>query len=376
MGKLKAHHRSASSSPNKLSPCSAIAPDYPQHNAQLPQLSSIQDLINTYSSLIRRCSDCKALSEGINIHAHIVEHALEHDRFLGNLLLHMYGNCGSLRDARAVFNRLRNRNVFSWSLIIRSYAQHKENQEALKLFQAMLLDGLMPDRVVFVNMISVCATLEILAVGKWMHSFISTCGYASDVVLGTALVNMYGKCGSLATARMTFKDMHTHDTISWTALISSYAQQGFLNEAIHLYDEMRQEGIIPNRVTFACILDACAAKAAIAQGKRIHDDIEECGLEGDVVVGNALISLYGNCGKLKAAQKVFTKMRYRDVVSWTALISAHAQQGKYKDALRLFDTMLSRNVTPDKVAFLIVLSACSHAGLVKQGFDYFHSMKH
>ncbi|KAH7351580.1 hypothetical protein KP509_19G004000 [Ceratopteris richardii] len=335
-----------------------------------------KDHLEKYAHLIRGCANNNGFSEGTSVHGEITEHGLERDRFLGNLLLQMYGNCGSIRDARAVFDGMRDRNVFSWSLIIGAYARNRKGNEALKLFRSMLHDGHMPDRVIFVNIISVCASLKTLAVGKWVNSFISTCGHASDTVLGTSLINMYGKCGCLEQAHITFKGMHTHDAISWTALISSYAQNGSYNEAIHFYYEMKKKAIVPNRVTFACILDACADKAAVIQGKCIHEDVKACELEGDIIVGNALISLYGKCGELKTAQRVFHKMCYRDVVSWTALISAYAQQGKYKDALRVFETMLSRNVMPDKIAFLIVLSTCSHAGLLKQGYDYFNSMKH
>ncbi|KAI5075914.1 hypothetical protein GOP47_0009990, partial [Adiantum capillus-veneris] len=372
MGKLRGHHRSISSSP-----ASTLFPSSSQTNPlNGSELHNSQENINAFASLVRQCSNSSSFSKGLYIHGDIVEQGLEGDRFLSNLLLEMYGNCGSLRDARAVFDFLHDRNVFSWSLIIRTHGQHKENTEALKLFRTMLGDGYMPDRVIFVNVISVRASLETLAVGKWMHSFISTCGYASDTILGTALINMYGKCGNLEAASMAFKNLHTHDAISWTALISSHAQHGLYNEAIVLYDDMRRKGVLPNRVTFACILDACADKAAKVQGRRIHKDIEDCELEGDVIVGNALISFYGKCGELKAAQKAFQKMRYRDVVSWTALSSAYAQQGKFKDALRVFEMMLARRINPDKVAFVIVLSTCSHAGLVQQGYDYFYSMKH
>lgn len=182
-------------------------------------------------------------------------------------------------------------------------------------------------------------------------------------------------CGSLNNARTTFDGMLERNVVTWTSIIAAYSQHGKGEEALQLYQQMQREGVIPNRVTFVSILDACASLADMATGERMHAHIVDTGFEDNIVIGTALVNLYGKCGQLDDARKLFEQMQKRNLLTWTAMIAAYTQHGHGKKALGLFDRMQKEGVKPDNVTFVHILSACSHTGLVEEGRRLFASMK-
>ena len=145
-------------------------------------------------------------------------------------------------------------------------------------------------------------------------------------------------------------------------------------EALHLYRQMCCEDMKPDKYLFISILEACSNHALLEQGEEVHIRILESGLESDVAVGTALIDMYGKCGDLKKARYVLQKINNRNVLSWTALISVYVHAGYAEKALLFFEEMLDENIKPDGVTFLSILSGCSHAGFLAEGWYYFLSM--
>ncbi|OVA12879.1 Pentatricopeptide repeat [Macleaya cordata] len=118
---------------------------------------------------------------------------------------------------------------------------------------------------------------------------------------------------------------------------------------------------------FAGAITACAALGALEHGRQLHAQLIQIGFNSSLSAGNALITMYARCGVVEAARKVFVMMSYIDSVSWNAMIAALGQHSHAVEALELFDQMLQENIKPDRITFLMVLNACSHAGLVKEG---------
>ncbi|KAH8961248.1 hypothetical protein BDL97_05G040900 [Sphagnum fallax] len=297
------------------------------------------------------------------------------------------------------------RNVVSWNAMMAGYITQGNEGEALKLLDQMHLEGIKLDKATFLSILNACANPDALVQGKKIHALIIKAGLESDTVILNALISMYGKCGSAVSARQVFDRMHQRDVFSWTTLISVYwkcgskedacqvfnqmpvrnvvswtamisgsAQQGYAEDALDLFQQMQQEGVKPNKVTFISVLNACASLSALEEGKKLHDLIVKAGLQPDVSVGNALISMYSKCGSLDEASKVFHRMAHRDVVSWNAMISGNAHHGHCHEGLDLFEKMQLEGVRPDKVTFIAVLQACSHAGFIDLGRHYFCSM--
>eukprot|EP00249_Psilotum_nudum_P005758 c19181_g3_i1 orf=1-738(-) len=146
-----------------------------------------------YACVSRLCGDAKTVSDGKRVHAQFIRSGQEREALVGNLLVQMYGKCGSLVDARAVFDGIRPRNLFSWNIMIAAYSQNSYGREALKLFEQMQVEGMEPDEFTFTPLLSACANLGDLTEGKLIHSRILAAELQANVVVGNALVNMYGK---------------------------------------------------------------------------------------------------------------------------------------------------------------------------------------
>ncbi|KAJ7568079.1 hypothetical protein O6H91_01G018000 [Diphasiastrum complanatum] len=286
----------------------------------------------------------------------------------------MYGECGSMEEARAVFDKLPNPNLHSSTILMKAYVKNDLGKEALECFYQMQVCGIQPNRVTFIAAVDACASTANIEKGQELHAVIRERGYEGEIVVATALVNMYGKCGSLEEARAVFNTMPHRNVVSWTAMIDACARNGHGKEALELFYEMQAEGIKPNQITFLCALDACSSLAALEKAREVHASIVKSGCQQTPVIATALVNVYGKCGSLEDARFVFAQMTSRDVVSWNSMIAAFAQNGHGKEALGLFHRMRSDSIEPNHVTFLNILTACSHMGRVDDGKHYFASM--
>eukprot|EP01018_Ginkgo_biloba_P005740 Gb_18207 [translate_table: standard] len=251
------------------------------------------------------------------------------------VMVSKYAQCGRIEDARKLFDKMPERNVVSWTAMVAGYAQNGRIEEARHLFDQM------PER---------------------------------DVVSWTAIIAGYAQDGRVEDAHHMFNEMPERNVVSWNAIIAGYEQNGRAGEALELFAQMRQTDLNPNQSTFASILSACATLAALERGKQVHDQTIKMGYGSDLFVGNALISMYSKCGNVNEAHQKFDQMVDHDVVSWNAIIGGYAQHGNGKKVLELFQQMQRAGIKPDSITFVGVLSACSHAGLVDEGWHHFDSM--
>jgi len=273
-----------------------------------------------------------------------------------------------------VFDKMPVRDVVSWNAMIAGYVQNGQGGESLKLFSQMQLAGMKADSVTVSSILPACANLADLEQGKKIHDYITSSGFESDVFVGSALVDMYAKCRSIENARHVFDKMSRRDVVTWNSMIAGYAQNGLGNEALMLMYKMQLSGMKPNSVTVMSVLSVCTNLAALQQGKEIHGLIIRDGLESDVIVGSALVVMYAKCGNIIIARQVFDRIPQRDVALWNAIISGYAMHGRGEETLKLFYEMQQARIAPDGITLTSVLSACSHAGLVNEGWQYFRSM--
>lgn len=309
----------------------------------------------------------KALSEGKHVHFLIMECGLERKPSFCDLLIRMYGKCGAVDDALKCFVDMTERNIRLWNFIIRVHLQHQHSRKALQLFQQMHMDSAIPDKGTFVNILSTCASMEDLQQGKRLHAQLKCLDLESDVVVGTVLVSMYSKCSSLEDARSMFDRMPNRNVVSWNAIIAAYAQRDYAKEALRLSCQMQHEGLIPNKATFVSIVSAFACQGAIANSRWIHAQVAHLGFDSDVVLATALIYMYGKCGNLDSARKIFDEMPEQYVVSWTAMITVYTQHGHGVEALQLFDQMQQQGVIPNQITYISSLQACDSQGSLRAG---------
>ena len=258
--------------------------------------------------------------------------------------------------------------------MIGGLAQHGFVHEAFSLFLEMERQGFVPDAVTYVSILSACPSTGALEWVKEVHSHALRAGLESDVRVGSGLVHMYAKSGSIDDARRVFDRIVERNVITWNVMIGGLARQGFGHEAFSLFLEMERGGFVPDSITYVSILSACASAGALEWVREVHSQAMRAGLESDLHVGTALVNMYARSGSIDEARLVFDRIVERDVITWNVMIGGLAQHGCGQEALLLFERMIAEGVGPDGVTFVATLSACSHVGLVDKGRHQFLAM--
>lgn len=279
-----------------------------------------------------------------------------------------------------MFDRIKHRTIYIWNAIFRALSLSGRGEEVLSLYMGMNRIGVPSDRFTYTYALKACVVsesqLSLLWRGKEIHAHILRHGYENHVHVMTTLVDMYAKFGCVENASCVFCAMPVKNVVSWSAMIACYAKNGRPLEALEVFREMmlENEDMLPNSVTMVSVLQACAAIAALEQGKLIHGYILRKGLDSILPVISALMTMYARCGDLELGKRVFYLMDKRDVVSWNSMISGYAVHGLGEKAIEIFREMVRCGVLPSPISFVSVLGACSHSGLVEEGKYLFHSM--
>ncbi|XP_024516763.1 pentatricopeptide repeat-containing protein At3g63370, chloroplastic-like [Selaginella moellendorffii] len=340
-----------------------------QHEIALPasedvEFSEIE--IARYSELLRQCSRTRNLAQGKRIHSQLREREQDQGTFLGNLTVQMYGKCGHLDDARAVFDRILEKNLYSWSIMIAAYVENGDSWQALGIFRWMQLEGTKPDEVTIISLLRACCAVKSLAEGEKLHSAVLDLDLELNAKIENSLIALYGKCGNIQYARWVFDTMEKRDVVSWNSIIGAYAQLGHLKQAVELYVEMLEQGLEGDRITFATIFGACSKIQGLEEGKNLHEKLQELGLDLNAV-GTSLISMYGQCGSVEDARRVFNSMKHRSPAVWNSMVAAYSQNGYTKKALELYWKMEFVGVERTEITYVSALAACAKAGLLEDG---------
>ncbi|KAH7421346.1 hypothetical protein KP509_13G052000 [Ceratopteris richardii] len=324
----------------------------------------------TFTCILKVCANMRLTNKGEQIHDVIIKRGLlEKDIVLGNALVDMHVKLGNLSRALSVLDDLPVRDVVSWSTLIAGYAEHGQYEQALNSYHCMQLEGLSPDVITLTCMLKACANTRQNDKGEQIHDEIIRQGLLdTDVVLGNTLVDMYIKCGAFAKAERLLRELPIRDVVSWSALIAGYAQVGQGAQALMCFEQMQEEGLSPDAMTFACILKACGSMKVVDEGEKIHEEIVRWGLlKNNVVLGNALLHMYVKFGNLDRAYEVLKTLSPRDVVSWSTLIAGYAQDGQGEQALKCYEQMLNDGHSPNAITYICTLKACGHIGAVNKG---------
>ncbi|XP_057871105.2 pentatricopeptide repeat-containing protein At2g35030, mitochondrial [Cryptomeria japonica] len=354
----------------------------------------------TFATVIPACANSGDLGMGMEFHEKIITSELHFDPVVANALIVMYAKCLSIQKARKLFDKMRNRDVVSWTAMIAGYAQNGFIDMALKLFEEMpqrnvvswnaMIAGLaknglvneawklfkeMPERTAVSWNAMISGYVQNGLVDEAMELFKKM--PQQTMLSWNTMITGFAQTGLVNEALNLFKEMPQWNVVSWNAMIAGFAQNGHGEEALNLFQDMQSAELNPDSMTFSCILSVCANFAALRQGMEIHEKIVRNGFQCDVTVVNALIDMYAKCGSIQKAWELFDKMHQRNVISWTAMIGGYAMHGRTRESLKLFEEMKQSGINPDHITFVSVLSACSHAGLVEEGYQYFsHMSKH
>jgi pentatricopeptide repeat protein len=202
------------------------------------QREGVQPDPYTFVGVLSACARVEALEEGRLIHEQIIRCGCESNVFLGNSLIDMYAKCRSMEDAGRVFGMMHTRNIVAWTSMILGHVKCGEGQKALALSHQMQQEGVRPDPVNFVAVLNACASVAALEEGRYVHKQIIQSGFESDFFVGSGLIDMYSKCGSIEDAQRVFNTMPKHDAVCWTAMLGGYAMHGHAKQALRHFKQI------------------------------------------------------------------------------------------------------------------------------------------
>ncbi|GLT27595.1 hypothetical protein SLA2020_025810 [Shorea laevis] len=329
----------------------------------------------TMMAIVGSCAGMYWLREGKSVHCHVIRKEIDPDYdLLGPALIELYAECGKLNYCGKVLDIYGHRNIVSWNVLISIYAHKGLSMEALVLFVRMQTQALIPDSFSLASSLSACADVGLLELGCQIHGHIMKRGH-SDEFVKNSLIDMYSKCGYMGLAHMVFDEIRQKSVITWNSMICGFSQNGYSVEAISIFDQMFLSCLEMNEVTFLSVLQACSNLGYLEKGKWVHHKLITSGVRYNLYIDTALTDMYAKCGDLQAAQRVFDHMPERSVVSWSVMIAGYGAHGWIHVAVSLFNRMVQSGISPNQVTFMNILSACSHAGVVKEGKSFFNSMR-
>ncbi|MQL71142.1 hypothetical protein Taro_003489 [Colocasia esculenta] len=365
-------------------------------------VSNVEYDLALNSALVDMYSKCGDLDHALSV----LEDMSEPDEFSLSSLLLGYANQGRLADARRLFDKRRRPGVVLWNSMLTACVSNGHLEEAVKLFNLMVGDGTAVDSSTLATVLSACTGLLVYKCGRQVHAHALKVGHGEDVVVVTALADLYSKSGSCDDARRVFTEAKERDTIllnsmitaysncgsiqearnifnmipnrsliSWNSMLVGYSQNGFAMEALELFSEMHRQGLEIDKVAFASALSACASLASLGFGEQIFALATTMGLESDHVISTSLIDLYCKCGDVADGRRLFDGVRKSDEAQWNSMLMGYAANGCGTEVLSLFEEMRKAGVCPNEATFVAVLSGCCHCGLVDEGWDWFHAMK-
>lgn len=266
--------------------------------------------------------------------------------------------------------------TFLFNTVIRACAQTSDlKHKAILYYKAMLKDYILPNKFTYPFVLKACAGLGDLSLGQTIHGSVVKYGFGEDIHVLNTMVHMYCSCsGGVEFARIVFDEMPKCDSVSWSSMIGGYAKLGMSSEAVELFRQMQISGVRPDEITMVSVLSACTDLGALELGKWVSAFIDREKIPKSRELCNALIDMFAKCGDVEKALRLFREMNDKNIVSWTSLIDGMAMHGRGAEAVSLFEEMKTTGIVPDDVAFIGLLTACSHSGLVEEGRQYFEAM--
>eukprot|EP00250_Pteridium_aquilinum_P003912 c14174_g1_i1 orf=338-1417(+) len=318
-------------------------------------------------SLLQGCIKRKDLFCSREVHLLMISNGFNSLTVFCDHLIRSYAACGSLFEANLVFCNVTIPTSYTWQAIISAHVSSGENERAIQLYQRMEQSCLAPSNFVLSCTLKACASLGDVWDGRLIHNYIAKTGIDTDVVMGSALIDMYGKSGSIVDARNVFENLPNKNVVSWGAMMTCYTGLNLGLDALSLFEKMQEKPLEPDQVTLLCVLKACGSIGALEQGRIIHDMVLRNSHETDAAIGNTLVDFYARCGSLEEAHRVFKALPVRNVVSCGAMIGGYAQFGHGHLALELFKQMQLDNIKLNKVVHMCVLKACGSLGAIAKG---------
>ncbi|KAM0937128.1 putative tetratricopeptide-like helical domain superfamily, DYW domain-containing protein [Dioscorea sansibarensis] len=289
--------------------------------------------VNTVAlcAFLNACAGATYVWPGVQLHGLVIRSGFDSNVSVGNGIIDFYGKCHSVSEARKLFVEMPMKNDVSWCSMIVVYAQNGMEEEAFQVYLSARRDGMEPTDYMVSSILSTCAGLAGLDLGRSVHAVAVRACIDGNVFVGSALVDMYGKCGSIMDAEQAFEEMSVRNIVTWNAIIGGYAQNGDAEMALAVFDEMIRQGEVkPNYVTLVSVISSCARSGLADVGLEIFKTMKEkYGIEPRTEHYACVVDLLGRAGREDHAYELIKEMPMRPSISvWGALLGACKLHGK------------------------------------------------
>ncbi|KAJ1259885.1 hypothetical protein BS78_10G190100 [Paspalum vaginatum] len=294
----------------------------------------------TFGSMMTALGNLKRSRQGREAHAQVVTRGLCGNVIVESSTLDMYAKCGVMVDARNVFDRMKVRNAVSWCALLGGYCQSGEHEKVLSLFR--LMDIVDNDWYCLGTLLRSCAGLSAVKLGKEIHCRFMRMRGCRDVIVESALVDLYAKCGAVEYAYSVFERSSVRNMITWNAMICGFAQNGHGKRAISLFNEMVREGVKPDYISFIGVLFACCHTGMVEEGKNYFKSMSKnYGIAPGIEHYNCMVDLLSRVELLEEAEDLVNTSSFRDDSSlWAPILGACATHANPEVALRVAQKMM------------------------------------
>lgn len=333
----------------------------------------------TFAPLLTLLDDPMLYNLLKQVHAKVLILGLQHEITICNAMISSYADCGSVSDAKRVFDGLGgSKDLISWNSMLTAFSKHELKESAFKLFIEMQMSWIETDIYTYTGILSACSGEEHQIFGKSLHGLVIKQGLEQVTSVSNALVSMYIQfpIGAMKEALSLFESLKSKDLVSWNSIMTGFSQKGLSEDALKFFSYLRSSNIEVDDYAFSAVLRSCSDLATLRLGQQIHALATKSSFELDDFVTSSLILMYSKCGVIENARKCFEQISSKhSTISWNAMILGYAQHGSGQVSLDLFSQMCQQNVKLDHVTFTAILTACSHTGLVQEGLELLNSME-
>jgi len=331
------------------------------------QCSGLLPNVSVLVMAIQACGALGCLVRGKQMHTMAVVLGFGRNATVWNCLIDMYGKCGSMESCRRVFDTAISRDQVSWNTIISSYVRLGLCEEVLEMIVQMQESGFTIDRFTLGSGVAACAHLADIDSGRAFHGYLIRRALDTEVIQGTALLDMYSKCGYMDLARLVFDRMDERNYVSWDALLSGFVENGRVDSALDTFRQMESANIKSNQHTFANLLRLCGDRRYREYGRQIHGHAIRVINQMNVVLETELIDMYAKCGSIEVSQLLFLRMNERNLISWNTLLSGYVGDGQPVATINIYRQMEMACVRPDHYTLAGLLNLCRFQGLLRYG---------
>ncbi|XP_021910580.1 putative pentatricopeptide repeat-containing protein At3g05240 [Carica papaya] len=331
------------------------------HNP-IKSVYEIQNPCRGITYILQKCVNTDQLCQ---VHAHLTTTGLVGYPPFASKLVEVFASIvcpATISVARSIAERINGLDTYAWNTIIRGFLEVKDAENALLVYSHVRNTGLEVHTRTLLFALKACGLMPTPFESKQIHAQIFVLGFVSEIIIQTALLDVYGSFAKLDWMQQVFDEMPQRDLVSWNSLVTAYARQNRPYQALVCLRKMLLDNLKPNKITVVSLLSACSLLKFLREGKSIHGYLIKKLIDIDVFVYNSLIAMYSKCQCLFSACRIFQLMPTRNVISWTAMINGYGDNDNPNEALALLKDMESQNVKPDEITMLGLISMCSKLG--------------